>query len=334
MIREEVQASVSSLTPPPPVSKKPRIQLESDSDEQGDNTYYLDGELEEEELICPSGSSEGQKKYLFSLEDLDLLLSVVRETMEMEEVQQPRTTQDDMFGGLRAKKRKLFLVNSNLREMILEEWEDAEKKLFIPQEFRSCLLFNLEDTKLWQEVPKIDVQVAKIAKTMTILFKDSSRLKDPMDRKSDGLLKRVWECSVATINTNIAATSVARAMGLWLNQLENHLKLKTPREVILDYLPLLKMATAFMGDASAESIRFASRSGTLSNTARRALWLKTWTASKKKLCEIPFSSSYVFGPVLDTILERVADKKKGFPEEKPKKSQPFPRTNTVPVLLK
>lgn len=130
----------------------------------------------------------------------------------------------------------------------------------------------------------------------------------------------------STINTNIAATSVARAMGLWFNQLER----KTSGEEILEFLPLLKMTTAFMADTSAESIHFAPRSGTLMNTARRALLLKTWTgdmASMNKLCEIPFFGSYVFGSVLDTILKGATDKKKGFPEDKPKESQPFLKTN-------
>ncbi|CAN2391539.1 hypothetical protein PRIEUP_LOCUS1579 [Pristimantis euphronides] len=81
------------------------------------------------------------------------------------------------------------------------------------------------------------------------------------------------------------------------------------------------MATGFMADASGESVRFAAKNGALSNAARRAIWLKTWsgdTLSKNKLCSIPFSGAYVFGPVLDDILEKAADKKRGFPQERPK----------------
>ncbi|CAJ0966006.1 unnamed protein product [Ranitomeya imitator] len=81
-----------------------------------------------------------------------------------------------------------------------------------------------------------------------------------------------------------------------------------------------------MADASAESVRFAARSESLSNAARRAIWLKTWSGdiqSKNKLCGIPFSGSKVFGPLLVDILEKASDKKKGFPEENTKKFQPF-----------
>lgn len=95
----------------------------------------------------------------------------------------------------------------------------------------------------------MDIQVAKVVKKTSIPFEDSSQLKDPMDRKMDGLLKKGWEASAASINTNIAA------MCLWLDQLENNLRMKTSREEILESLPLLKMAASFMADASAESMR-------------------------------------------------------------------------------
>ncbi|CAN2388502.1 hypothetical protein PRIEUP_LOCUS16448 [Pristimantis euphronides] len=142
-----------------------------------------------------------------------------------------------------------------------------------------------------------------------------------MDRNADGLLKRVWDSAANIINTNIAATSVARSMFRWIDQLEDQLRAKVPREEIINALPLLKMATGFMADASDESVRFAAKNGALSNSARRALWLRTWsgdTLSKNKLCSIPFSGAYVFGPVLDEILEKAVDKKRGFPQERPK----------------
>lgn len=55
--------------------------------------------------------------------------------------------------------------------------------------------------------------------------------------------------------------------------------------------------------------------------ARRALWLKTWEgdyASKNKLCNIPFDNDLLFGPELRKVLERLADKTKGFAFRKTK----------------
>ncbi|XP_071980403.1 uncharacterized protein [Engystomops pustulosus] len=147
-----------------------------------------------------------------------------------------------------------------------------------------------------------------------------------MDRKSDFLLKKLWESSMTTIKTNIAATSVSHTLLFWLGGLEDHLREGTPREEILDSLPLLKSATAFLADASAESIRFASRDAALSNATRRALWLKQCSGdicSKAKLCSLPFSGEFLFGSELDEILDKAADKKKGFPEPRPTPKKQF-----------
>ncbi|XP_044157477.1 uncharacterized protein LOC122943646 [Bufo gargarizans] len=230
--------------PASPPSKRTRVHLVSDSEEE---TGYPSDDLEDQ---IPPSVSEEPRKYLFSSDQLDSLLTAVRQTMAVEEEEPKRSIQDEMFGGLRARKRKIFPVNSYLQDLIKEEWEEGDKKLYIPREFKSRLAFNPEETKLWDEIPKVDIQVAKVVKKTSIPFEDSSQLKDPMDRKMDGLLKKAWESSAATINANISATSVARAMCLWLEQLEEHLKIKTSREEILESLPLLKFAASFMADAS------------------------------------------------------------------------------------
>ncbi|XP_040284622.1 uncharacterized protein LOC120998145 [Bufo bufo] len=220
-------------------------------------------------------------------------------------------------------------MNENLKDMILDEWTDPERRLGVSREFRNRLLFDPADVKLFNETPKIDIQVAKVVKKTSLPFEDSSQLQDPMERKADSLLKKSWETAMFGVKTNIAATSVARSMCFWLNELEEHIKNKTPREEILSSIPLLKSATAFLADASAESVRFAAKDAALTNSARRALWMKAWggdRASKAKLCSIVFSGEYVFGPVLDSILEKAADKKKGFPEETKKK--PFRSSNS------
>lgn len=86
-----------------------------------------------------------------------------------------------------------------------------------------------------------------------------------------------------------------------------------PKEGIINAILLLRSATAFLADASAESVRFPTRDGARSNSARHGLWMKSWSGdniSKSKLCSIAFPGEYVLGPVLDKILERVADKKR------------------------
>ncbi|KAM4028656.1 lamina-associated polypeptide 2, isoforms alpha/zeta-like [Anomaloglossus baeobatrachus] len=301
MIREEVQSVIAK---------------------EGEISYDSDSQLEEE---TAGPAPEEGRRYLFSSCDTDELLRAVRKTMMVEEQEKPRSVQDEMFGGLRSQRHRVFPVNPHVRAMIMEEWQESEKKLVIPREFRARLPFEPDDIKDWEDVPKIDVPVAKVARKTAIPFEDSSGLKDPMDRKADGLLKRAWDAAATTIKTNIAATSVARSMSRWLDDLESLFVDRAPRETVQDSISLLKLATGFMADASAESIRFSARNEALTNSARRAIWLKTWSGdctSKNKLCAIPFSGVRVFSPALDDILEKASDKKGGFPEERSGTSYP------------
>ncbi|XP_077148995.1 lamina-associated polypeptide 2, isoforms alpha/zeta-like [Ranitomeya variabilis] len=330
MVREEVQASISNLSTPqsiqsdiqdPPRSKK----RQRESDPSSEDSFF-ESDMEEEEL--DRETPHKGKKYLFSSTDTDELLGAVRQTMQVEEPSTTQSIQDEMFGGLRSQTSMVFPVNAHIRSMILEEWEEAERRISIPRDFRLRLPFDHEEVKDWEDIPKIDIPLAKVSKRTAIPFEDSSNLKEPMDRKADGLLKRAWESSAAVIRTNIAATSVARSMHLWLDDLKEQLLAKTPRESLVNAIPLLKLATGFLADATAESVRFTARGQSLSNAARRAIWLKSWSGdvhSKNKLCSIPFSGGRVFGPILDDILEKASDEKKGFPEEKKKKFQPFRR---------
>ncbi|XP_073537591.1 uncharacterized protein [Phyllobates terribilis] len=165
MIREEVQISVSSLipshsqpspqiVPPSPLQKRSRWEMEELSEER----EYLDSasehSLEEDEDRFSQLPSQERKKYVFSAEHTDELLKSVRHTMNLEDTQVSHSRQDKIFTGLRTQRNRVFPVNEHLKAMIMEEWEEVEKRLFVPRDFKSRLPFNPEDIKLWEEIPK------------------------------------------------------------------------------------------------------------------------------------------------------------------------------------
>ncbi|XP_071973234.1 lamina-associated polypeptide 2, isoforms alpha/zeta-like [Engystomops pustulosus] len=326
-IKEEVSSSIAAHLPEPP-RKKPRYVQSSSSDQDSDFPSCSLDDRPEESLEGGHSKDQGHTKYLFASEDLDSLLKALRSTLEIEDVSEPTSVQSDLFGGLKYRKKSFFPVIDTLKDLVLSEWKEPEKRISIPKEFRNRLQF--EDNTLWEEIPKVDIQVAKVVKKTDLPFEDSAQLKDPLDRKSDALLKRAWETSSLNIKTNIASTSVARTLYFWLSELESHLVNKTSRDSIIESLPLLKSATAFLADASAEALRFSAKEAALTNSVRRSLWLKQWggdTKSKSMLCGIPFQGEFLFGSELDSILENAADRKKGFPINRipPKKpSFPFP----------
>ncbi|CAJ0952120.1 unnamed protein product [Ranitomeya imitator] len=188
-------------------------------------------------------SIAGKKRVLLlllfpNLTDLEELISMVRGTMGVEEEAEDHSVQDDMFGGLKPKSIKGFPIHENIENLILQEWGLPEKGLNVPSEFQNC--FPLEGDCSLFDMPKVDVQVSRVTKKTALPFEDSSQLKDPMDRKTESLLRKSWETLTNLLRSNVASTCVARSLFLWLRTLENRLVQGTSREDFLNSLSLLQ----------------------------------------------------------------------------------------------
>ncbi|XP_066429301.1 uncharacterized protein [Eleutherodactylus coqui] len=314
VVREEVQSSLSDLQPGSGVTRR-SVPAVSESDSDIAENVDFDGEVTQED-----------KKYLFSTADMDQLLKAVRRTMQVEEdVQQPRTVQEDMFAGLLPQQKSSFPVNATLKQLILNEWESVDQAPLIPREFKERLLFPGDEVSFLDEIPKVDTAIAMVSRKSGLPFEDTSHLKDPLDHKVDTSMRKAWSTSGLIMKANIAATSVARSMAIWLDQFAALVDQKAPREEFASGIPLLRMATGFLADASMETVRLGARMAALSNTARRAVWVKEWSgdaASKNRLCTLPFRGGRIFGPDLDRLLEKAADKSHGLPATRPPK-RPF-----------
>ncbi|CAJ0935627.1 unnamed protein product [Ranitomeya imitator] len=249
LIQQEIKTSLATLSQPtpspsaPPEAKKRKLnpQEEEQEDSQGETS---DEPPEEGELSLDSETVQ-QERYYFSSSDIEELLTAVRKTMEVEEEKTAQSVQEEMFGGLRSRKRQVFPIHQNIRDLVLDEWESPEKKLTTPAEIKDRFPVDAETASCWSEVPKVDVQIARVAKKTTLPFEDASQLRDPLERKMDGLLRKSWETSASLLNINSVSTCVARSMHRWLGQLEEHLSSGTPREDILASLPIFQKATGF-----------------------------------------------------------------------------------------
>ncbi|CAJ0931756.1 unnamed protein product [Ranitomeya imitator] len=221
LVKQEVQSSLAAFTPPPPPppphspAKKRKIQVvESDSD--SDHSFSSSTGWEN-----PASPKAEVRKYLFSSDYIEDLVFAVRNTMGLEEEPVPQSIQDHMFGGLRSEKKAGFPVHANVVNMIAQEWELPEKRLSMSSEMKHR--FPLEGDLVKLDIPKVDVQVARVAKRTALPFEDASQLKDPMDRKIESLLKKSWESSSSVLKANIASTCVARTLSCWLEKLELHI---------------------------------------------------------------------------------------------------------------
>ncbi|CAJ0934810.1 unnamed protein product [Ranitomeya imitator] len=175
--------------------------------------------------------------------------------------------------------------------------------------------FEVDDLTAWS---KVDSAVTSTSRHSVLPVEDSGVLYDPLDCKAETLLKRSLESCTRAFRPAISRTCTARSVLLWVDQLEEQIKKGLSRERLLSSIPLIRGTTAYLADASVDSLRLVARSAGLLNSACRALWLMGWKGdaqSKSKLCANPFQGEFLFGSMLDHILTKAGERKKGFPNQ-------------------
>ncbi|XP_073444360.1 uncharacterized protein [Dendrobates tinctorius] len=249
----------------------------------------------------------------FPLDNIDNLVKSVRNTMGCTEAKELQTTQETVCGANR--KRRVFPVIPAIKALVKKEWEKQDQRGYLPSASKRRYPFSDEGLSSWSKVPKVDAAVASASKRLALPVEDAGVLKDPLDQKADGSLKRAWEAATGTFKPAIASTCTARSMLVWIDQLDQQIDQKISRDKLRAAIPLIRGAAAYIADASADSLRMAARTARLVNNARRSLWLKSWrsdTQSKAKLCAIPCEGEFLFGKALDEILTKAKERgKKG-----------------------
>ncbi|XP_073445429.1 uncharacterized protein [Dendrobates tinctorius] len=320
-LRSEMEGSIKSLLKKGKKSRKDFPSSPSDS-------ASVSSQAEKSSSSDSSDSDTGGKP-CFPVEDTDALLKAIRTTMGLQEERAAKTLEDVMFGGLQERKKRTFPVNAKIQALIEKEWKEPEKSGALPSASKRRYPFEYKDTEVWDKVPKIDAAVSRSSKRSALPLEDAGVLRDPLDKKADSYLRHAWEVTAGGLKPAIAGTCTARSLMIWLQQLEEKLASRVPREKILSDMYLLHGAAAFLADTSADSMRLTARAASLSNAARRALWLKGCPGdlqSKAKLCSLPCDGRFLFGKNLDDILEKAGDKKKGFPRfPMDQRRQPFRR---------
>lgn len=316
MIKEEIQSSLRSMQSELPSTSSANVR-ETSSDEETPRVM----EAYDSDSSIDSSTPE------FLPGEVDHLLKAVRATMALEEPKEEKSIEDKMFEGLESKRKRVFPIHKNIQAVINREWKHPDKGVFSSRSLKRKYPFSEQDTAAWGRAPKLDVPISKVSKKSSLPFEDAGNLQDPMDKKQDLFLKKAWEAAAASFKPNIAATCVARSLSVWLEQLEEHIQNKTPRDTIIASLPTLKSAASFLAEASTDGLKLAAKAAALSNSARRALWIKSWSGdvgSKNRLCSIPCEGEFLFGTVLDDLLQKASDKKKGFPSSFPnRQARPF-----------
>lgn len=281
-------------------------ESEEDSLEDGENS-----EADSQDSEGPRASS-----HLFPIEDMGQLLRAIYVSEDIPEPPVQASNRDKMYRGLGKPQSRVFPVHQALKEVILREWKDPERKVLRLKTWKRRFPFGEEEEQKFFKTPKLDAALSQVSKKSDLSFEDSGNLKDQMDRRAETLLRRAWDANAAAMAPALASACVARNVDAWLGRLSTHVSRENNSKEVSESLELISKAVAYLADAAVESVRNTAKSAALLNSARRAVWVKSWEGdhmSRSRLCGLPFEGSQLFGPGLDQVLSRSAEKGKKFP---------------------
>ena len=176
----------------------------------------------------------------------------------------------------------------------------------------------------------MDAALMRLVKHVTLPLEDTVSFKDALDRKIDTDLKRIYITAGMACKPALALAALSKAMETWTDEVDS--TLSNVSGLLVRDLPVheIRMAAAFLGEASLDIIRLVARVMLSSVTAKRALWLRPWVAdpaSKQAWCRIPFQGSSLFGNKLDSAISRATGGKSGF---LPQDRRPFNQRKFFP----
>ncbi|XP_069821040.1 uncharacterized protein [Dendropsophus ebraccatus] len=234
------------------------------------------------------------------------LLSAVKKTLETDKNVSLKPKRDQLFYFPHTK-NKVFPFHPVVKECFQSVWHKQEKS-DSTSKFKSTYRLDPEITEEWVSPPAVDLHAARLSKKSYYPSEDSALLSDPMERKADTLCKKTYSAAAASSRVSMATVPVARALRIWISDLFRDIESDVSREDLMHNMDIVKSAADFLCDAPLDNLRFSSRAMAVSNSARRALWMKQWSGdilSKKHFISLPFHPSSLFGPQLDGILKNL-----------------------------
>lgn len=229
------------------------------------------------------------------------------------------------------KERVSFPFFAELGEVITDEWGKVEKKNSLLSKIQRLYPFKEEEVKHLESAPLVDAAVMRLVRHVTLPLEDTVSFRDALDRRIDSDLKRVYLTAGMACKPALALAAMSKAMETWSDSVDETLRGVSEEVARSSPVQELRLASAFLGEASIDIIRLVARVMLSAVTAKRALWLRPWLAdpaSKQVWCHIPLDGSSLFGNKLDSAITRATGGKSGFlPQDRRLQGQrrPFPR---------
>lgn len=108
---------------------------------------------------------------------------------------------------------------------------------------------------------------------------------------------------------------MSKAMEIWMDSVDESLRNVSDELARSSPIQELRLASAYLGEASIEIIRLVAWVMLSAVNAKHSQWLGPWLANlafKQVWCWIPFEVAFLFRNKLDTTIARATGGKSGF----------------------
>ncbi|KAM4702924.1 primary cilium assembly protein FAM149B1 [Rhinophrynus dorsalis] len=99
-----------------------------------------------------------------------------------------------------------------------------------------------EEVQDWVNSPKIDAAIAQLAKRTTIPMEEGSSLRDSMERKIEGTLKKQFSILGQNLKAATGMACISRTIRIWLNELEENVESAVSRSKLMREIAVSKEA--------------------------------------------------------------------------------------------
>lgn len=137
-----------------------------------------------------------------------------------------------------------------LKDVIMEGWGKVDRKKSLSSKTSRLYPFKAKDVKHLENAPLVDAALMRLAKHVSV--EDAMSFKDGLERRIDQDLKRIYEFAGIACKTALAAMS--KAMEAWTENMNLVLRCVSEEVSRGSAVQELKLASAFLGEASIDII--------------------------------------------------------------------------------
>ncbi|XP_068105319.1 solute carrier family 2, facilitated glucose transporter member 6 isoform X2 [Hyperolius riggenbachi] len=256
-------------------------------------------------------------------------IDAIKEAIEWEEneCETPAEDKPGKYYPHLQKKGPTFPFMLEIKRLIKDEWESPEKKPSLLNKWSKLYPLSEKEASSLMSTPAVDASISDLAKHVTLPMDDSVSFKDPLERRIDADLKKIYMNAGGSCRSGVALTSLAKAIKVWTQNVEEAVRSGVEKEQIISALQDFKITADFVGEVGIDSVRASARAMLFSTTARRAMWLRPWSAdlaSKQNWVKIPYDGKLLFGPKMDAAIAKKTGGRSGMiPQDRKFRTQRF-----------